>query len=164
MYKSAFVASWAILTAVFMCKQSIMQNAYIIDTSITRRTGVLVPGDYEPEPDEDEWPTASFRHRDYRLIWAVFGQICCGSQLFFCIFKVEILKSQCPSTFTIESRHREYLSECVECHTFSKVSALVRVRHWPLMQRTFENFWVQIWNFGYKHTCSLVQCFHNIYI
>jgi len=39
--------------------------------------------------------------------------------------EIEILKSQCPSTFTIESRHREYFSECVECQTFSKVSAMV---------------------------------------
>jgi len=50
-----------------------------------------------------------------------------------------ILKSQCPSTFTIESRHREYFSECVECQTFSKVSALAHLLCETAIARTFEN-------------------------
>jgi len=32
----------------------------------------------------------------------------------------DILKSQRPSTFTIESRHRENFSECVECRHSQK--------------------------------------------
>ena len=53
----------------------------------------------------------------------------------------QILKSQCPSTFTIENRHREYFSECVECQAFSKLSALVYllcVRH------STEHFWESV--------------------
>jgi hypothetical protein len=51
----------------------------------------------------------------------------------------DILKSQCPSTFTIESRHRKYFPECVECQTFSKVSALVHLLYKATIDRTFEN-------------------------
>jgi len=43
------------------------------------------------------------------------------------VSSANILKSQRTSVFATESRHREYFSECFKCQTFSKVSALVHL-------------------------------------